>query len=197
VKQDIVREPVAGKRARRRVGTTGWKETVRKRTSRHDPKTAAQIAHRAPMRFARWAWWKWGGSLHVQWNPLRPVNFACEAVKHCHAMRAPSIANDWQEGDSLIEIPSPEATAVTDGIVLTFAPDGALYLWGIAIHRSVNEECTPNEDNLIAIIPATTTETHTYPDTPDAPGTYHYKFRAYEQTGKPGPISDDVFATIP
>lgn len=197
VKQDIVREPVPGKRSRRRVGTTGWKETVRKRTSRHDPKTPAQIAHRAPMHWARWAWWCWTPDLQPYWEGLSPTNFACEAVKKCHAMRCPSTLDDWQEGQSNICIESVEAAGVKGGIVLTFNTDTEQDVWGVAIHRTANSPCNPNQDNLIHIFPVTDDQVCTYLDATVAAGTRYYALIAYDKTGRPGPISDEVFATIP
>lgn len=197
VKQDIVREPVPGKRSRRHVGTTGWKETVRKRTSRHDPKTAAQIAHRAPMKWAKWAWWNWGQGLQEYWEPLAPKNFACEAVKKCHAMRSPSTLDDWQEGTSNIGIESLEAAAVPGGVLLTFHTDTAQDVWGVAVHRSATTPMTPNEDNLIEIVPVTDNQVYTHFDTSARTGTFYYALICYDKTGRPGPISDEVFATIP
>lgn len=197
VKQDIVRQPVPAKRARHRVGVTGFKETVRMRTARHDPKTASQIAHRAPMRWARWAWWNWGNNLQTYWEPLRPTNFACEAVKKCHAMRCPSDLDEWNEGTSNIDVESVEAVAVTGGILLTFHTDTPQDVWGVAIHRGSTTPFTPTEDNLIKIVAVTDDREYTYLDAHAPTGTSYYALFAYDKTGRPGPISDEVFATIP
>jgi len=197
VKQDIVREPVPGKRSRRRVGTTGWKETVRRRGKRHDPKTTAQIAHRAPMHWAKWAWWEYTPDLQPYWEGLRPTNFACEAVKKCHAMRCPSTLDDWQEGTSNINIESVEATAVTGGILLTFNTDTPQDNWGVAVHRAPDAPVSPNQDNLIYIVPVIDDSVHTFFDTSATSGEWHYKLIAYDKTGRPGPVSDGVSATLP
>jgi hypothetical protein len=197
VKQDIVRQPEPGRGRRRVVGTTGWKETVRMRTSRHDPRTPSQIAHREPMRWARWAWWCWGQGLQDYWEPLRPTNFACEAVKKCHAMRCPSDLDEWNEGTSNIDIEAVEAAAVSGGVVLTFNTDTPQDNWGVAIHRGTTTPFTPTQDNLVKIVPVTNDQIHTYLDADVIPGTYYYALFAYDKTGRPGPVSDEVTATVP
>lgn len=170
---------------------------LRLRTDRHDPKTPAQIACRAPMAFGRPAYYSLPQAVIDQWNDVDPMDFFCEAVKRWLAGHSPATSPYFPvDTESEITV-TATATATASGILIQFTPSDDYALWGIAIIRSLQEITQPDPYTLRVIFHHTTTATALWIDCPKKPATYHYRLAACENTGKLGAFSPDISATIP
>ena len=185
VKQDIVRQ-----------GITGWSNIIRQRSGRHDPKTPAQIACRAPMRFARPNWWAANQDIKDQWNLEHPLDFFCQAVARWIDGHSPAVSPYYPLDDPSDLTVVGTATAGANAMILKFTASHWYALWGIAIIRSQYPIVTPTWNMLRLIYPTTKDTEHTWLDTPLAAGVWHYRYAACEITGKLGAFSDDVFDTL-
>jgi len=186
VKQDIVRQ-----------GITGWSNIIRQRNRRHDPKTAPQIACRAPMRFARVYYYAPFWIDRPEWNAVHPQDFFCDSVKRWLADDGPA----RHPGEIALN-PGEEITELTavgskSGILLTFSADEDATNWGVAILRSPQEIVTPLPRMLRIIFPVNTVTNINWLDTEAAPGTWHYRLSTITMSGGRGPFSNDVSATRP
>jgi hypothetical protein len=180
-----------------RHGVSGWTHAIRLRTKPHDPQTAAQLACRAPMRFARAVWHELTPDTWNLWKAYVQPNYFCEAVRRWCLLHAPAYTRVGMNDASTITIDDVTAVATSSGIMLNFTPSSPAALWGVAILRSENEITTPDAKKLIYIYPTSSAARGTYIDNPAKPATYHYRLAACEDNGRLGSFSTDVSATLP
>jgi len=169
---------------------------ISRRTRPHDTRTAAQIALRKTWVFCSYQWARFTPDERAAWIVLKPRNFFADMLKRWTLLHAPAKLPDGSTDPSSITITAASATPSLRAIALGFTPSSATLLWGIVILRSTAEIVTPNPLTAIIFYPTKTANAVSYLDSPLLPGSYHYRAAAFESTGKLGPFSNDVFATV-
>jgi hypothetical protein len=180
-----------------RHGVTGWTDTIRLRTERNDPRTAAQMACRAPMHFAAQKYPGLNGDEIAEWNEVHPKDFFCDAVHRWLTGHSPCVSPYYPLDDASEITIAASATYTTSGILILFTPSLWYGLWGVAIIRSSTPIETPDPFTLRAIVPHNTAPQGSWIDADVKPGTYHYRLCACEIDGRIGAFSADISATVP
>jgi len=170
---------------------------VSRRTRPHDAQTPAQIACRSVWRFCGYQWRRMTENQRSAWGDIAPNTFSGFSLSRWMSLHAPSRSPYPSDDPSSITITAASAEPNRIAIALSFTPSSSTLLWGIVILCSSSEITTPDPFMAIIFYPTISTTPILYLDSPRNPGTYHYRAAACELTGKLGPFSSNVFATIP
>lgn len=170
---------------------------VKRRSTPRDPRSVAQLASRALMRFLAHAWSTRTAAEHATWDahPDRPklsryhcyLAYNADRWAHYHAPSAAYPASlalpepDWSERSALAE-PRRNGLWMRNSIPAR--------LWAVSVHRSLVTGTAAKPQNAILWWPTNTVLSPVY-DQDVTPGiTYYYRFSKLSPTGRqlPGAV---------
>jgi hypothetical protein len=165
--------------------------------------TGKQVSIRAMMKWLSQEWKNLTPAERLTWNKLAQI----AAIAPYHAYIA---ANQVRWRNFLTPSKAYPATDPSGAIgattLLTFprvamidlwiSSGGPRPSWGWQIHRSKTTGFTPSKENTVAFKIAVVVTWDVFHDTPLLPGTYYYRVRGFDVTGRRGNFSAEVSGTV-
>jgi len=181
-----------------------WKgrPVVRKHAVPANPRSAAQVAMRAMMKFLSQIWDGLSDANKATWveraasTSISPFNAFCGiGQSRWNTFKGPTQEFPAAEVGAGGAAPTTTPTAGVKEISLSIADGAPAPDWGWAIHRSISTGFTPSRSTLVYAIEATATPT-VHLDTPLLTGIpYYYRIQGFSDDGVMGALEAEVTAT--
>jgi len=177
---------------------------VREAVTPSNPKSAAQVAMRACMRFCAQAWAAVGAAAKGSWDDIADA----KAISAFNAFTAYNV-REFRNGLYPTQGTPPNRTLTADDLTAFAAADQGRDIvvtgtvanvqgngWGVALHRSTTTGFTPAWNNVVGMLEAASNDSFEFIDGPLDADTYYYRATLFEIQGSLLLHAAEVDATV-
>lgn len=182
-----------------------WKgrNCVRRHAVPSNPKSVGQLSVRAMMRFLSRAWVDLSAAEKLDWDVraeaanISPFNaFVSYNMERWGTNLNPSKLHPATSDNTPGTLSAFTATAASRSVLVSCVMDAHNDNWGIKIFRGLTAAMGVTRNELVRVIRAESTATHTWLDFPlTAAVAVYYRCIPFEDTGLNGAAEDDITAT--
>lgn len=155
-----------------------------------NPKTPAQTAFRAMMKFLSQAWASINPSDQASWHTLAEQTkisdfngYVQQNQRDWTQTLVPRQNSNPNRTGTPAVITAASAVGGVRQIELSIPEAGGATAWGTIIYRNDTTGFTPTQNDVIAVFPTGGSGTWKYVDSPLVPGTYFYRFSTFTTQG--------------